>query len=80
MTQIQLAKLSGLSQTYISQIEKNDPNFTMGAIEAVAKVLNMPLPTLLMCAMEKREILDFFEYSRKILHNNILYMQGAKKE
>ena len=80
MTQLQLAKSTGLSQTYISQIERDDRNCTIEVIHALAKGLDIPSATLLMMAMEKREILAFFDYSRKILHNNILYMQGAKKE
>jgi DNA-binding XRE family transcriptional regulator len=46
LTQAQLAKMTGLTQSYISQLEAGDSAGTPKALRAVANVLQVPLDLL----------------------------------
>ena len=67
MTQAVLAQKSGLSQTYLSQLEKGDRNISLLVLEQIAKGLGMTLGTFLMGAMDKKDLKGFV--------NNLLIYQ-----
>ena len=56
VTQTQLAKSSGITQTYLSQIENNQKEPTIPTLKAIAKSLSTPLPILLFMAVESDDI------------------------
>lgn len=47
LSQIGLAELTGLSQTWISRLEAGDGNPTVGTLKRVANALKIQLPELL---------------------------------
>lgn len=56
ITQAQLAKLSGITQTYLSQIENNHKEPTIATLKVIAENLSTPLPILLFMAVESNDI------------------------
>ncbi len=56
ITQTQLAKSSGITQTYLSQIENNQKEPTIPTLKAIAEGLLVPLPILLFMAVESDDI------------------------
>lgn len=47
LSQEKLAENAGMHRTFISMIERRGRNVTLGVIEAIAKVLEVDVPTLL---------------------------------
>lgn len=47
LTQMELAKLTNLSRSYIGDIEKDRYNPSLATLKAIANVLNQPLDTIL---------------------------------
>lgn len=56
ITQTQLAKLSQITQTYLSQIENNQKEPTIPTLKEIANNLSVPLPILLFLAIENEDI------------------------
>ncbi len=56
LTQKQLAALSGITQNYLSQIEHNLKNPSIGLLEQIAKGLETPLPFLTWASLEDSDI------------------------
>lgn len=56
ITQTQLAKLSQITQTYLSQIENNQKEPTIPTLKAIADSLSIPLPILLFLSVENEDI------------------------
>lgn len=56
ITQTQLAKSSGITQTYLSQIENNQKEPTIPTLKLIAESLSVPLPILLFMAIEGKDI------------------------
>ena len=56
MTQTQLAKLSNVTQTYLSQIENNQKEPAVSTLKILADNLSVPLPVLLFMAIENEDI------------------------
>lgn len=56
ISQTELAKRSGITSTYLSQIEHNkkDPGFTL--LKKISAVLDIPVPVLLIMSLEKGDI------------------------
>lgn len=54
MTQIELAKKAGLSQGYLSDLEKNRFNPTVTTITGIAVALDVPIAELLGINEEKK--------------------------
>ena len=48
LSQERLAEEAGMHRTFISLIERRGRNVTLGVVEAIAKVLEVDVPTLLM--------------------------------
>ena len=47
MTQVELAKATNLSRSYIGDIEKDRYNPSVSTLQAIAKATNVPVETLL---------------------------------
>lgn len=56
ITQTQLAELSNITQTYLSQIENNQKEPAIQTIKSIAENLAIPLPVLLFMAVENEDI------------------------
>jgi transcriptional regulator with XRE-family HTH domain len=56
VTQTQLAHSSGITQTYLSQIENNIKEPTIPTLKAIAESMSVPLPILLFMAIESNDI------------------------
>ncbi|GAB0481671.1 hypothetical protein KML24007_04170 [Alistipes indistinctus] len=56
ISQTQLAKLSNITQTYLSQIENNQKEPTIPTLKAIAEGLSIPLPVLLFMSIENADI------------------------
>lgn len=55
-TQIEFAAASGITQTYLSQIESNtkEPNFS--TLREISNAINIPLPVLVFLSLNKDDI------------------------
>jgi transcriptional regulator with XRE-family HTH domain len=85
MSQGNLAKAVGLSQTYLSQIENEQKLPSLDTLESICKALEVPMFFLLMKAVEKDDIdankFDMFEkFSPTISHMLEGLFLGDKKE
>lgn len=56
LSQEQLAKHCGISQTYLSQIERNQKEPTLTALKAIAISLEIPLPILFFLSLDEQDI------------------------
>ena len=55
--QISLAKMSGISQTYLSQIEHNLKEPNVSILKIIAKQLGIPLPVLFFLSLDYDDIM-----------------------
>ena len=55
-TQEYLAKLCGMTQTYLSQIERNQKEPTISALKDIATALEMPLPVLFFLSLDDQDV------------------------
>lgn len=56
--QMDLAKISGISQTYLSQIEKGVKTPTIDILEKISFALGIPYPVLSFLSIDKNDISD----------------------
>ena len=56
LSQEKLAELAGMHRTFISMIERRGRNVTLGVVEAIARVLEVDVPTLLTEHTEELEV------------------------
>ena len=57
LSQQELAKLTGISQTYISQLEKNaDRNPSVEILNKISKALEIPYPILAFLTLDNSDI------------------------
>ncbi|HXI01355.1 MAG TPA: helix-turn-helix transcriptional regulator [Sphingobacteriaceae bacterium] len=56
LTQSEFASLSGITQTYLSQIEGNLKEPNLSTLKVISEKLNMPLPILFFLSMTKDDI------------------------
>nr|WP_321451465.1 helix-turn-helix transcriptional regulator [uncultured Carboxylicivirga sp.] len=66
--QIDLAQLSGISQTYLSQIEKGLKKPKLDALEKISKALDIPLPVLSFLALEE----DMVSVEKREMYNKMM--------
>ena len=75
ISQTELAEKSGISQTYLSQIEHEVKNPSIKIIEQVGQSLNVPLPILLWFTLEKNDVpeekRDIYDKIKPIIDNLI---------
>ena len=55
-TQTQLAELCGITQTYLSQIERNQKEPNTATLKIIAKHLGFPLPIIFFLSLEDKDI------------------------
>lgn len=55
-TQEHLAMLCGITQTYLSQIERNQKEPTISALKDIAAALEMPLPVLFFLSLDDQDV------------------------
>jgi transcriptional regulator with XRE-family HTH domain len=81
--QQQLAKNTGLSQTYLSLIEDGKRNPTIAVLDKIAKSLNIPLPVIFWFSIESSDIDDskkeYFEFLKPILDGMINHLIPKSK-
>ncbi len=84
MKQNLLAKKSGISQTYLSQIENNQKEPNISTLKEISKYLSVPLPVLFFMAMEKEDILpdkrEAFELLFPSINSMLLQFFGQEME
>ena len=56
MSQNDLAKVCGLSQPYLSLVEKNERDIHTTSLKTICEALNVPLPIVYFMAIEKEDI------------------------
>ena len=56
MNQGELAKRSGISQTYLSQLEGDKKNPTKSTLYAIAKSLEVPLPVIFWMSLSEVDV------------------------
>lgn len=76
LTQSEFAKMCGISQTYLSQIENNLKEPNLSTLKTIGAQLNVPLPILFFMSMteddiqpQKREAFNMVSPSVKSLLN-----------
>lgn len=76
ITQTELSIKTGISQTYISQIENNRKNPSIEVLETISKALDVPLPILLFYSMDQEDVKEqkqkHFLFLKPILEQMIL--------
>jgi XRE family transcriptional regulator, regulator of sulfur utilization len=55
-TQTEFASLCGITQTYLSQIEKNKKEPNLSVLEKISSELNIPMPILFFVALDEEDI------------------------
>lgn len=55
-TQIDFAQKSGITQTYLSQIENNQKEPNLSILKAISSVSKVPLPIIFFMAMDESDI------------------------
>jgi len=79
MRQVELAKLAGISVSYISLLEqgKRDPNIS--TVKDIAKALNIPFSILIFLAAEKDDIEGINpELAEKLSYTALKLIQASK--
>ncbi|MFX3625825.1 MAG: helix-turn-helix domain-containing protein [bacterium] len=56
LTQLEFASSSGITQTYLSQIENNQRDPNLSTIKLLSKSLNIPIPVLFFLSMTEEDI------------------------
>jgi transcriptional regulator with XRE-family HTH domain len=56
INQTSLAELSGITQTYLSQIESNQKEPNISTLRSIADQLNVPLPILFFLSLDDNDI------------------------
>ncbi|MHB8261746.1 MAG: helix-turn-helix domain-containing protein [Bacteroidia bacterium] len=56
LTQIELATLCDITQTYLSQIEGNLKEPNLSTLKVISEKLNIPLPILFFLSMTKEDV------------------------
>jgi len=56
LTQEQLATQCGITQTYLSQIERNQKEPTLSALKDIAASLEVPVPILFFLSIDEKDI------------------------
>lgn len=56
LTQEQLATQCGMTQTYLSQIERNQKEPTLSALKDIAASLEVPVPILFFLSINEKDI------------------------
>ncbi len=56
LKQADLAAQSGLTQAYVSQIEKNKKEPNMSALKKICEVLGIPMPVLFFLSIDSEDI------------------------
>jgi transcriptional regulator with XRE-family HTH domain len=56
LTQKEFAKIIGITQTYLSQIETGDKTPTIGVLEAMSTKVKTPLPIIFWMGIEEKDI------------------------
>lgn len=84
LTQGDLAKGSGVTQTYLSQIENNLKDPTVSTLKKIAEKLQIPLPILFFLSIdendiptEKKDTFHFIGNSMKSMINEFFSTQHA---
>lgn len=55
-TQTEFAAASGITQTYLSQIESNTKEPNLSTLREISNAVNIPLPILMFLSLEKKDI------------------------
>lgn len=55
-TQSEFATLSGITQTYLSQIENNQKDPNLSVLENISKQLDIPVPILFFLALNEEDV------------------------
>lgn len=56
LKQIEVAELSGLSQAYLSQVEKGKKEPSMDALRGLCRVIGVPVPILFWSMLEEGDV------------------------
>lgn len=56
LLQTELAERSGISATYLSQIENDKKDPTLSVLRAISAELDVPLPIIFFTALERRDV------------------------
>lgn len=56
LTQEQLANNCGMTQTYLSQIERNQKEPTLSALKDIATSLEVPVPILFFLSIDEQDV------------------------
>lgn len=54
--QYELAKLSGITQTYLSQIESNEKEPNISTLKEISSHINLPIPILFFLSLDENDI------------------------
>lgn len=71
LKQQSFAKMCGITQTYLSQIENNVKDPTTSLLRKIAENLNLPLPILYFLSLEKSDIVERKQEAYELLMPSI---------
>lgn len=75
LNQSEFAKLIGLTQTYLSQIENGRKTPAIGVLERIAKEFEIPLPIIFWYGIEEKDIheskIEYFRFLKPTIDQMI---------
>lgn len=71
MSQADLAKACGISQTYLSQIENNKREPNLSTLKLIGDKLDVPLPILFFISLDGDDIPDDKKEFYNIIHSSL---------
>ncbi len=83
LKQKDLAEYAGLTQSYLSQIEKNKKEPNLSTLKTIGKALGIPLPILLFLSIDEKDLpeqkKEAFDILRPLMKNLINDFFGISK-
>lgn len=72
LTQIELAYSCGITQTYLSQIERNQKEPNLSTLKKISSCLNIPLPILFFLSMTEEDVLPNKRKAFEIIRPSVI--------
>ena len=74
INQSSLAKLSDITQSYLSQIENNLKEPNLSTLKKIADILTIPLPVLFFLSLDDDDVSDDKRKDFSMINNSIKYL------
>ena len=81
LSQVEMAKIAGISVSYLSLLERNKRNPKMSKLQAIAKGMGIPFTILIFLAFDREEINSISpELSEKFSYVTLQLLEQLRRE